>query len=362
MRLVVFFVALSLWGCAERRRLAPPPPAPPVADDTPVYRGHYAVAEDWPTPPDLAPTQHEVAALDAGQVVQQTQGSWELHRIHPEDALPALPGRVVGVLFSSSEAWGDVLGHRAEQVAPAPRFGFSTAGSRMMALYFASDGRGANFLEGWKVRVGPPAAPRQLRFDAAMFDAEVGAAFGLGRKAQLVELEVNAGAGSPGSDLHFVATKGRVVDGTERYPGRVDELLRLLRQRFDQLLTTERSTADAAMAEWAAEIRRGNEQLTILPNDEAVGAHPTWLPDAQRLDVLFYWRAIATARGPRVSQPQRCVPRSGGAPWNPCEPIAVPRESNLGYDFAVRFTLSMDGRLHTETTFPIRRFTPGLRN
>jgi hypothetical protein len=235
-------------GCAGP---APAPSWPPPA----------GVVDDWGGPAALVPFQH-----------------W----------LP-VPGRVVGLLFArGAQPWGGSLsyGRGSDTGTERTEYAFSFDRSSPYALYFASDGRGFNFLSDWGV---PLPDGSTARYDAAMFGPETPDPWGLDRPAHLVELEVNDGRGGRGgpTGLHFVVTGARVIDGSDECPVPAEQLLVDLRRRFDE--TARRHEAD--LGGWLADaspVRR-------------VAVWPTWMRDDETIEALFVLDVAAAPDGPTPS-------------------------------------------------------------
>ena len=182
----------------------------------------------------------------------------------PYQQWPQVPARVIGILYvAGPQPWGGAINHmRGIEASPDRReykFGFDR--SSPYAIYFESDGRGYNVLNDWQVQT----PNGTMLIDSAMYLQDTPNAWGLHRRAHLVEIEVNRGQGGVGGHVHFVGTDVRVLDGTASHPLRVEDVLLQLTARFQQ----ERGV-------------------------RSQGIWPTWIEREGVLEVLFYAGSVVS--------------------------------------------------------------------
>lgn len=310
-------------------------PSAPIAPATPD-----PLAGDSPDP---AATQGPGITTDATQTTQVT--SWDgaphqlLYRPGSPGGWPDLPGRAVGVLWSVA-LYNGSTGCVARNAGDPVQYQFSRGPLPSYSLYFQSDGRGFNFIPQWIV---PLPDGTTTRVDAAMFRPDTANPWGLHACAHLVELAVNAGRGGRG--LHFIGSDVRVLDGTTAFPWQLARVLADLRAR----------TLTHAEAQRAA-LRSSTAGPGPWTEEKAPGMLVTWLPDADRLEVIVWsttTRTATRALGRETVKPSPCPPNA------PCayrevgtfERREVQRET---VDFAVRYELDRTARLLHETIYAPR--------
>jgi hypothetical protein len=144
-------------------------------------------------------------------------------------------------------------------------------------MYWEATAGGEHFMKGWDVCI--PGA--KARYDATAYNHRSPNAYGLKRRAHIVELEVNGGRGGCPND-YFVASAAKILDGTTEIPMDPEKVILDLRKRFDELV-----------AGYAAELQPKEQGA-----DQTVGVLPTWLPEQHELEVLFVYRKMS-AKHPR---------------------------------------------------------------
>jgi hypothetical protein len=362
-RLTAAALGLVLAGCAgpqieNREHHTVPLPTHTPSEVAAHIQGFYEVAA-WPDD-DLTDAQ-PISVLSTQEAKQAVVAEWSLFEIHPETRWGKLSPRVVGVLFKTDRRWGEHLGHRPDATGGWGGFHFGLGGRTPLIPYFLSDGRGDNFMRAWP-RIS--ATGERVLADAAALSGDLAVEAGFPRAAQLVELEVNGGWGDLGTTPHFVATRGRVIDGTTRYPLRVDDALVMLRGRFDAQLAEQRPAIAAALAQFSERVHIEAPEATLEPIDENIGLSVSWLPENELLDVLVYCRVHQRALGPETRvRPCTPEPCTDGRPCVPCDPTPrVTRDRvDFGRHFAVRYHVDMQGVLVAQITYALRAFQWGIR-
>ncbi|MCB9561552.1 MAG: hypothetical protein H6709_09310 [Kofleriaceae bacterium] len=268
-------------------------------------------------------------------------------RALPAQVWPTLGPREVGLVIASSGPWGELIGWTPFIAPPraagdhAPYWFYNRGGSAQ-AVYFASDGRGQNFLRDWQV---PLPGGRIGHFDAAMYDALTPNPWGLSAEAHLVEVEVNGGEGAP-PNLHFVVTDARIVDGTDAYPLVAADALTAARAAWDRWVVATRPVTDQTIEDARAASGEPYGDETVQTE---VGLLPTWLPESRVLRVTFYRRVRRTStRTAMVSPRQTC---RKGAPCMVRHPVRTTSTHSYGAEQALIVDLDDHGRIVDEVSF-----------
>jgi hypothetical protein len=103
----------------------------------------------------------------------------------------------------------------------------------------------------------------------------------------LVEVEVNDGLGSPPTE-GFVATKMTRLDGTDKYPLKLADVLADAKKRYAAHVKDRQKKIDAEMADVQKKVLKGRKVTGPKSTDEVV--YLTWLPDTQRVKIAFRTR------------------------------------------------------------------------
>lgn len=344
--LALIVVAL-LPAC--RPAVMPPPPPPPM-DPLPQPeppRPSSTSNIDWsasngPIPP-TGPGLTLSANLETTRVAQ-----WDgpLTLTPWRTPAPDLPGRAIGMLWAGALYEGrDVCA--AYTANDRVEYKFSRGPHPSYALYFPSDGRGFNFIPQWIV---PLPDGTTVKYDAAMFRPDTANPWGLHACAHLVELDVNDGRG--GRDIHFVATRVRVLDNTTAYPWSLARVLLDLRARHD----AHAREYTAALAFTRPERGPWREQVTS-------GLIPTWTDPPGRLDVLVWRTATRTAELGGKIETVVAYPCADGTPCAYQNPGTFQEFEVLTetIEFAVLFAVDATGALTHETIHAPRRHTADSR-
>ena len=274
----------------------------------------------------------------------------------PFQRWPDVPSYVVGILYEAgAQPWGGSVGHMRNAHTSSGRneYKFSFDGSSPYALYFASDGRGENYLTGW----GVPLPNQQYeQYDAAMFGAAVQDEWGLDRKAHLVELEVNNGKGGRG--LHFVVTDARVLDGTDDFPMDPVAVLVSLRRSFDREIDARRDDLNAKMAaskQRAEQAVVGKRDPEKTMPEAQVAMWPSWHREDRKLSVTFVYLAGGvineTIPAEHVKHPD-CPPGAPCVDWGPPQP--QPASHAYGVEMGATFDVDASGAITAATIYEPR--------
>jgi hypothetical protein len=262
----------------------------------------------------------------------------------PFQEWPVLSAKQVGLLLTVRSPWGvDVGWTRLLRSAEDGRnedwgnYLFTFGGHSPWALYFASHGEGVHFLKQWRV---PLPDKTSWVVDAAMQRPGAGAPWGFSAPAHLVEVEVNGGQGAA-SNLHFVATKARILDGTSEYPIVSSRALDDARLRFDAW----RDACGAAIDEAFSEAARSPSGPPVGPEKETAyeAIAPTWDAGAAELRVPFFRRVVrASERTERKMVVHACPP---GAPCLPPREEMVTTRHGYGVEIAYEAAYDREGKL-----------------
>lgn len=177
---------------------------------------------------------------------------------------------------------------------------------------------------------------------------------GVGPGYSLVEVEVNAGLGSP-ADQSFAATKMKTLDGTTDYPLKVADVMADLQKRYARFLTDQSKEIDAAMAESGR--KAIGERKPTGPRERSDLTFVTWLPEAQRLRVHFrthildgeykYANGIRIDLGPTANRPG---PLPNGLRYG----------TQFGVELGMAYEVSKAGKLERTLTLTIEGFQKEL--
>lgn len=308
-----------------------------------------------------APRSPDAAALIATDVESHVVKKWGgFLSLIPFQTWPELGAHAVGLLMASGQQpWGGSINwtRGLEHGTSRVEYRFLFDRSSPYAVYFVSDGRGYNFMRGWSVPTpsGQPARHQGV----AMFRPDTPNDYGLGKKAHLVDVEVNGGRGGKG--IHFVITKLRVLDGSKAYPLQPDGILVGLRNRFDATLASNRGRTKAILAKARASNPK-DWKLAGRP-DPQIAVWPTWIEKESVLEVVFIARASEAAQGPPIETMRQCpkcpcTPDGRCAPCARCDPRPIVEHPSrqYGWEIAAKYRVDRRGRLVSETLYTPRAF------
>ncbi|HEY8503369.1 MAG TPA: hypothetical protein VIL46_02225 [Gemmataceae bacterium] len=250
-------------------------------------------------------------------------GGFFPHRKHPP-----LPGKAVGVLLADAQPVLNAEGRSG----PPDQLCFGRGGASYRWVYVsAPEGRPTIGTLRLPVADGSTRAFDNLSMasPAAVKHWEIAAPYAL------VEVEVNAGLGSPAGDA-FVATKMKQLDGTDEYPLKVAEVVAELRKRYDGYLSEQGATIDTALNGAARKALKG-AKLTG-PRERRTLMFLSWLPGQERLLVRFRTRvtdgAYRYANGIKIDLGV-ARPRPGPARGGDADPPKLPHGLRYGTLFGV---------------------------
>lgn len=260
---------------------------------------------------------------------------------------PGLGDRVVGLLASQVGPWGTNIGwnprlYGDREYAGDARYLFSSGYAAPWVMYFETAvPLGMNHLKNWKV---PLPGGKEATYDADLLFPGARNPFGLSRPAHLIDVEVNGGRGAA-ANLHFVATRVRVLDGTADYPIDATAALGEARRRWNEFVAAQ-ATAIAAALEAASTAPTG--PMTAGPTERAFeGVSPTWLPESRRLRVSYVRWVLRWSTQVTRPPPPSCPP---GAPCA-LDPDII---NHYGYGIELGLDLEFDaaGRLVVDEPHP----------
>ncbi len=288
--------------------------------------------------------------LDTSAVRERVVTEWDAGSLFPFQTWPGVEGRRRGIVMSAGlQPWGGgvIWSGGLDVDAQRTEYRFYAEGSSAYAVYWASpDGRGENPMS-WTVR-DPNGGDRQIA--TAMFRYDTPNAWGLHRRAHLVEVDALSLASGSNGGLHFVIESARVLDGTADFPLVVEDALMQLRQRFDDALRAAAADTDRILEARRRTVPPDYEHRTGRP--PVVVVFPTWRDAERQMVAIFYARYEEAHLGEeqeRMTQcpPCPCSPDGRCAPCARCDshPETFRPQINAGWEMAARYIVSHDGRL-----------------
>ncbi len=285
----------------------------------------------------------------------------------PNRKQAALPGIAVGILLSDGQPVLSTEGRSG----PADQLVFSTGGNSYRWVYVPAQGNAQ--ITNLQVPVGDKG---EIAVYPALNLANPPSVLPWAIKTQytLVEVEVNAGKGSPAGDS-FVATNFKVLDGTKDYPLKVVEVVLNLKERYAEYVTKEQASVEKAMTDLAAK---------AIPRKKATGPrekkelmYVTWLADAGTLRVHFQttisdgaYQIIDGAVDPKRPPPLPVPPAKKAAEKKALEQyllrVAPPKfgvvkvGTTFGIEFGRAYVVNKKGEVIATEDLPIETFTQQL--
>jgi hypothetical protein len=304
-----------------------------------------------------APAPRDVAA-SRSPAPSSVQSSAGLLESVPFQVWPAHGGQTVGLLVVNQSRWGPTILWTRYLRAPRkpegpgdPCYLYFADGKSANALYFPSkDGRdGTNFMPSWTVPL--PGGKRSPPIGVAMMCPSIPNPHGLTADAHLVRLEVNGGAGAA-PDLHFIATRVEVLDGSSAYPIVPARALDQARARFDRFVAARLRARALAIPAAApprhAAIGRVPPFGRIIESAQE-GLFPTWDDAKGELSALFIRRVSRTrTRRYRALITPDCPP---GAPCVPPHEDWIEDQVGASVDLAMRVVFDRTGTLVAEAYY-----------
>lgn len=262
------------------------------------------------------------------------------HRKHQE-----LAGTVVGILLADGQPVLSMEGRSG----PPDQLCLGTNGGSYRWVYVAvQDGK--PMIGSLNIPVGKGEVKRFDQLSLAT-PATV-KQWGVAQPYSLVEVEVNAGLGSPAGDS-FVATRIKVLDGSKEYPLKTAEVVADLKRRQESFLNDRVKAIEAALDEAQGKALKGRKPTG--PREKSTVMYLTWLPETQRLRAHFLTRISDGA----YSYGQGIAPAIDGGPARrpPSPPQAGPRfGTSFGIEFGVAFEVGKTGQLERTQSLPIESF------
>ncbi|MGL4550602.1 MAG: hypothetical protein ACRC33_05400 [Gemmataceae bacterium] len=260
-----------------------------------------------------------------------------------EPASSPLPGKVVGILVGDARAIG--LDEGDEQNAAV----FVEGKGPPRRLYVPASPESPDKTTIF-VAVGKDGKKRQSFPDVELLRRPLLKKLGLKPGFQLVEVEVNGGAGCPATPF-FVASSIKVLDNTRDFPPAVGPTVSKVRKGFVELLGTKTAALDVAFE--AAQKAAIDDEKPNVPREAKDGVSVTWLPAAEAVQVEVTRRITSgmSSRGEGIR------PREAGLPGG--RPFGV----TFGVEAKVIYTLKKTGEVSASelTITPIRSGTPPPR-
>jgi len=247
-----------------------------------------------------------------------------------------LPGETVGMLVGDTGAALAAEG----RAGPADAVLFSRDGTSYRWLYLTAkrDERG----EPVTVEVGAKRGEEQTFENAVFATSEILSRRGITALYAVVEVQVNAGKGSPATD-RFVATKLRLLEGTPDFPPRTENLVQNALQRCRAEPPSEE--AEHLFKRLGQEALPGNapfeRNLLITP-------HITWLSQERSIDVSCSIALIGQERRPSIGIVPEEFSRIGGIGTSGMQ---------FGVTWSRSFAITATGRVDLKTETPIVPFS-----
>lgn len=176
----------------------------------------------------------------------------------------------------------------------------------------------------------------------------------------LVEVTINGGKGSP-ADQSFVATNFKVLDGSAKYPLKVNEQITRLKKAYADYLKAQNVTIETAMKD-AAKKALGDKKATG-PRERSEQMYVTWLPESDSLLVRFRTKlsdgAFTMVRGPGLPPRTPRDPLPPKALRRARPPFEVPIKSGIafGIELGRGYVVNAKGEMTRVEEVPITSFT-----
>ncbi len=281
-------------------------------------------------------------------------------RFFPHQEFDALPAKVVGVLAGDSQAVTTAEGRRG----PADAFGFSRGGGSYLWVYVSVPDKPfvkspdlpvseKPLIGALNIPVGDGKEKKTQRFNRlSMANPKTVKPWGVTELFTLVEVEVNGGLGSPAGEV-FVATQGRVVEGSKEYPLKVAEVIAGLRKDHQAGIRERQTAIDAAMAE--VQLKALQARKPTGPRETGEVVYVTWLPETERLSVRLKTRiSDGLYQEARPAEPARM--KNAALPTLPAKDRKARFGMTFGVELGTAYEVSKTGRVERRQTLPIESF------
>jgi hypothetical protein len=259
----------------------------------------------------------------------------------PIQKFDPLPGKVVGVLASNSQALFANEGRKG----PADAVTFGTGTGSQHWIYVPDQKK--PMIAAMRLPIGQE-GKQQQRFNRLNFATQENLkAAGITQPFTLAEVEVNGGLGCPAAQA-FVATAIKPVEGTKLYPLKVSEVMDRLQSRFDQWKSGRPSSLETTLAAKRNELgwlkgkdsRRSEEQIVYV----------TWVPARQVLQAQILSRLQERDPLAVLARPAIAYEGDDGAPPKTKAERVIGAEEGLGFE------VSRFGKVERIEAIPIKEF------
>jgi len=259
----------------------------------------------------------------------------------------ALDGKVIGVLIVDPAA---VLRHE-KRVGPEAQLCFSTNSASYRWMYTTVEKNAT---------IGTMRMPlpdkRTRAFDRLSMATPANVTrWDIPNRIALVEVEVNAGDGSGESDA-FVVTDMKVVDGKERFPPKLDEVLADVTKRFEGHLSEQARTFDAKLQQLTKDKFTG-------PRERSTIVYATWLPESSRIQFRFLSRITdgnyRYAKGLRFefsAPPDPIGPPQGGNLEPSKLPMGTRFGTQVGVEMGMLYEVGKSGKIEKQRPLSVETF------
>lgn len=192
----------------------------------------------------------------------------------PKRKFVPLPGKATGILVGGGQ---DLLKTEG-RLGPGGSLCFSYGDGSYRWVYVPVKKKPQ--IGALNVPVGPKPGEVKRFNHLSVANLENCAQFGVKKPNVLVEVEVNGGLGSPPGEA-FVATGMRVLENSKEFPFDTDELIALVRSRYDAYLAGKSKDIEKALQEMQAK-SLGSARPTG-PREQSELVFVSWLPESQRM-------------------------------------------------------------------------------
>ena len=281
----------------------------------------------------------------------------------PNRKSAVLTGKEIGILLTDGQPILSTEGRSG----PADQLVFSAGGNSYRWVYVPTAEN--PLIRDLQV---PVADGEKVKYPALdMANPKSVARWGVKQTYTLVEVEVNAGRGSPAIDS-FVGTNFRVLDGSKEYPLNVMDSLKLVKDKYAEFITKQQKAIDQAMKDGAEKSLKG--KAPTGPRERKDLMYLTWLPGSSELRVHFKttisdgaYTVVNGPGGPRLP-PGKLPPPPKGALFaapDDTDPVLriVPKNfamktgTTFGIEFGMAYVVNQKGEVTRTEELPIEPFT-----
>lgn len=259
----------------------------------------------------------------------------------PVQKFEPLPGKVVGVLASNSQALFANEGRKG----PANAVTFGTGTGSQHWIYLPDQKK--PMIGAMLFPVGQD-GKKQQRFNRLNFaTAENLKTVGITEPFTLVEVEVNGGLGCPAGQA-FVATAIKPMEGTKQYPLKVSEVIDRLQARFEQWKSGHPRSLDTALSAQRKELNWYRGTDTKRSQEQIV--YVTWVPTRKVLQVQFLTRLQEKDPLAALARPAVAYQADDGTPPK------TKAERTIGVEEGLGFEVSRFGKIERLEPIPLKEF------